>query len=121
MSEIRGIGMDLCAIERMKKAAQREHFLERCFTPEERRYAASRGGMEAESLAAMFAAKEAFTKAVGTGIALPLTDIEVCHRASGQPYYQLHGQALALADGGSVMLSLTHEAGVAGAFCIWTS
>ena len=54
MSEIRGIGMDLCAIERMKKAAQREHFLELCFTPEERRYAASRGGMEAESLAEKF-------------------------------------------------------------------
>ena len=119
MSDVRGIGMDLCEIARIRKAMEHERFLERCFTPEERRYAASRGAMEAESLAAIFAAKEAFVKAVGTGISLPLTEIEVVHQPSGQPCYLLHGQALALADGGKVLLSLTHEAGRAGAFCIW--
>ena len=118
MSEIRGLGLDLCEIRRMEENIRRESFLKRVFTPEEQAYAAERGKMAASSYAAMWAAKEAFLKALGCGIVLPLTDVEILHDPEGRPFYRLHGEAERRLEGGSALLSLSHEAGMAAAVCV---
>ena len=66
---MRGLGIDLCGVGRIERELKRgDAFLRRFFTNSERAYIASRGQMGAQSAAAMFAAKEAFLKAVGAGI-----------------------------------------------------
>ena len=117
---ILGIGTDLCEIARMETKSV--HFLERIFSEEERAYAAARGKSGASSLAAMFAAKEAFSKALGTGIRdFGLDEVCVAHDALGAPHYVLKGKALALAEEKGITrlhLSLSHEAGLALAFAV---
>lgn len=119
-----GLGLDLCEIERIRRAMEKSDlFLARYYTDEERGYIAARGAMGAASAAAMFAAKEAFLKAVGLGLGggIPLCDIGVCHDEHGAPRYDLRGaaaQKLAALNANCAALSLTHEAGMAGAVCI---
>ena len=91
--------------------------MEKYLTEAEADYVRSRGAQAAESLAGLWAAKEAVLKALGTGIAFPLRDIEIGHTPSGQPTVLLHGQAREL--GGSFMVSVTHENGMAAAVAIW--
>ncbi len=121
MCEVRGVGFDLCAISRMEKQLENQAFMNRCFTPEEQAYVHARGLMASASMAAMWAAKEAAGKAFGCGLAFPLTDVEVLHSESGQPFYRLQGEALKRCDGGKLHLSLSHESDLAGAVCVWTS
>ena len=59
MSKIIGIGTDLCAVSRMEKAIQSEHFYERVFFERERAYLDRKKNARGQSAAAMFAAKEA--------------------------------------------------------------
>lgn len=118
-----GIGVDLCKVERIEQAMTSVGFLERYYTVEEREYITSRGKMGAQSAAAMFAAKEAFLKAVGCGIdgKIRLSDIGVSHEAGGAPCYRLTGAAeerLVIMGGQRVHLSLTHEDGMAAAVAI---
>ena len=94
MSGILGIGIDLCGIERMRKLADDPRFLDRYFTEGERAYVRSKGQGAAQTLAGLFAAKEAVCKALGTGIAFSLRDIEVFHTELGQPQIRLTGAAL---------------------------
>ena len=123
MPEIIGIGTDLCAVSRMERAIEREHFYARVFLEGERAYLEKKGRTRAQSAAAMFAAKEAVAKALGTGFARGVMPwaIEVTHERSGAPGVRLHGEALArLAEigGGRVLLSLTHEGDTAMAFAV---
>lgn len=121
---MKGLGIDLCSIERIRRVLEKgDGFLRRYFTPEEQAYIARRGQTGPESAAAMFAAKEAFLKAVGTGIGggIPLTDVSVTHGESGQPGYVLGEKAaacMAKLGAGQAWLSLSHEAGVAAAVCV---
>ena len=119
MSEIIGIGCDLCTIARMERLLEKQSFMDRCFTREEQEYLAGRGGMAASSAAALWAAKEAALKAFGVGLSIPMTDVEVRHLDSGRPVYALKGEALALSRDGRLHLSLSHEGGMAMAFCVW--
>jgi holo-[acyl-carrier protein] synthase len=66
---IRGLGIDVVSIDRIEGWKGREGILERYFHPQELADARRRGPLEAASLAARFAAKEAFGKALGTGLA----------------------------------------------------
>ena len=94
---MKGIGIDLCSIARLEKAiGERESFRKRYFTEEERAYILSKGKMGAQSAAAMFAAKEAFLKALGAGIGrgITLQDVGVTHDAFGAPAYALVDAAL---------------------------
>ena len=123
MPEIIGIGTDLCAVSRMEKAIQKEHFYTRVFFEGERAYLDAKGKARAQSAAAMFAAKEAVAKALGTGFSAGVMPwcIEVTHEASGAPGIALHGAAaarLAAIGGARVLLSLTHEGGLAQAFAV---
>ena len=120
MSEILGIGMDLCGISRMEALMEKPSYLSRIFTAQEQDYAASRGKAAGASYAAMWAAKEACGKALGCGIVFPMTEVEVLHDTRGKPSLRLSGKALQLAGDGSFFLSLTHEGDMAGAFCIYT-
>lgn len=85
-------GIDIIEIERIKSAFNRyKNFAGRIFTEDEiRRFAEN--GCRFEILAGMFAAKEAFSKYLGTGIGkTAFRDIEVCHNADGSPYIRLRG------------------------------
>ena len=97
-----GIGSDLCNIERIARSLERfgERFLNRVFTDVERAKAASRPHTRAGTLAKRFAAKEAFSKAVGTGFnrGVFMKDIGVVNAASGAPLLQLSGGARAALD-----------------------
>ena len=123
MCKMVGIGVDLCAIDRIAKAIEKEHYVSRIFTAQERAYMDARGVGRAQSAAAMFAAKEAVAKALGTGFAdgIMPEQIEVTHDAAGAPGILLHGRALERmqqAGGTRVMLSLSHEENTAIAFAI---
>ena len=102
----------------MEPLLENQHFLERCFLPEELDYVRSKGKTAAQTLAGLFAAKEACCKALGTGIAFPLTDIRIDHTPEGMPFYRLTGQPERLLEGRSITLSITHEAGMAAAVCL---
>ena len=85
-------GTDIIEIERIKSAFNKHrNFAGRIFTENEiRRFAEN--GCRFEILAGMFAAKEAFSKYLGTGIGkTAFRDIEVCHNADGSPYIRLRG------------------------------
>ena len=92
-----GIGSDLCNIERIEKSVARfgNRFLTRVFTEVERAKADRRPFTAAGTLAKRFAAKEAFSKAVGTGFkrGVFMKDIGVVNAASGAPTLHLTGGA----------------------------
>ena len=110
---ISGIGVDIVHVRRMGRWRQTSGLLERFFHPDEISEVLSRGSGIELSLAARFAAKEAFGKALGTGLAgIVLKDIMVVNRHNGRPEILVQGTArAALEKSGAnrVHLSLTHE------------
>src|SRR5688500_14597517 len=97
-----GVGSDLCNIERSQSSLDRfgERFELRCFTALERAKAAKRPFTRAGTYAKRFAAKEAFSKAVGTGFrrGVFMKDIGVINAPSGAPTLRLTGGARARLD-----------------------
>ncbi len=93
-----GLGSDLCNIERIANSLARfgTRFEERCFTDVEQAKAGRRPLTKAGTLAKRFAAKEAFSKAVGTGFrrGVFMKDIGVVNAPSGAPTLALVGGAL---------------------------
>ena len=127
-----GIGSDLCNIERIARSLERwgDKFLNRVFTETERAKAASRPHTIAGTLAKRFAAKEAFSKAVGTGFkrGVFMKDIGVVNAPSGQPTIVATGGARArldaLAPDGhavDIHLTMTDDHPWAQAFVILTA
>ncbi|MBW2091222.1 MAG: holo-ACP synthase [Deltaproteobacteria bacterium] len=122
---IYGIGVDLVDIERIARAWNRwgTRFEKRLFTLAEIESCRSRPN-PASCLAMRFAAKEAFSKAVGMGLRsseLLWRDIEVQHNARGKPFLVLSGTAALVARKVKMKashLSLTDEAGLAQAFVV---
>jgi len=85
-------GIDIIEIPRIQAALARhgDRFQQRVFTPAE--ITECRG--RADALAVRFAAKEATTKALGTGIGpVSWREVETLHKCSGEPYLVLHGRA----------------------------
>jgi holo-[acyl-carrier protein] synthase len=97
-----GLGSDLCNIERIQNSLDRfgERFENRCFTETERAKGNRRPFTKAGTLAKRFAAKEAFSKAVGTGFkaGVFMKDIGVVNAPSGKPTLALTGGAKARLD-----------------------
>src|SRR6266480_7892012 len=91
---ILGIGIDIIEVARIQASYERfgERFLNRILHPNEIAYCLSHKA-PAPFLAARFAAKEAISKAFGTGIGAQLgwQDMEVCRKETGEPYVVLHG------------------------------
>lgn len=107
----------------MERAIAKEHFYRKVFLDGERAYLETKGKGRAQSAAAMFAAKEAAAKALGTGFAAGVMPwvIEVTHDAAGAPGLLLHGAAaerLAQLGGTRILLSLSHEGDLAQAFAV---
>ncbi|PZO71512.1 MAG: holo-ACP synthase [Pelagerythrobacter marensis] len=106
-----GLGSDLCNIERIQASLDRfgARFEQRVFTAAEQAKAARRPLTRAGTYAKRFAAKEAFSKAVGTGFkrGVFMKDIGVVNAPSGAPTLALSGGAAArLAE----MVPAGHEA-----------
>lgn len=111
-----GLGSDLCNIERIARSLDRygERFEQRVFTAIEQAKAASRPHTRAGTYAKRFAAKEAFSKAVGTGFrrGVFMRDIGVVNGPSGAPTLHLTGGARArldamIPDGHAAIIHLT--------------
>ncbi|MCR5833074.1 MAG: holo-ACP synthase [Selenomonadaceae bacterium] len=121
---ILGLGTDIIEVERIKKAVCSKRFKDNVFTEIEQAYCQSRGKNSAASYAARFAAKEAFFKALGTGIVTHLTEVEVINDEKDAPKIFLHGKALTLAQdkgAGDIFLTLSHSRDFATAVCILTA
>jgi holo-[acyl-carrier protein] synthase len=129
---ILGIGSDLCNIERIAKSLERfgDRFTQRVFTDVERAKAERRPFTRAGTYAKRFAAKEAFSKAVGTGFkrGVFMRDIGVVNKASGEPTIQVTGGAKRRLDemipeghAAEVFLTMTDDFPFAQAFVIITA
>lgn len=114
-----GTGIDLVTISRIAPWLENEDLCRRFFHEQELVDVHSRGVEAARSLAARFAAKEAFAKAIGTGFAgLALKQICVVSEPSGKPSLCVEGSArdaLEAAGASRIHLSLTHEGDLAAA------
>ncbi len=116
---VRGIGVDVVQVERMKDALARfrERMEKRLFTEGELAYCRSFSD-PLPHLAARFAAKEAASKALGTGMSQGVgwKDFEVIQPGGRQPRLELHGRARELFEAlgcTAAHVSLTHDGGVA--------
>jgi len=110
---ITGIGIDAVYIKRMDSWVANRKLMEKFFHHDEIAYVTSRGKSAAQSLAARFAAKEAFGKALGTGLAnITLKDIMVINNDNGGPEIKLINSALDAFEktgANKAHISLTHE------------
>lgn len=122
-----GTGIDIAEISRFDRFVSENNvaLLERLFTSRERRYCSGRR-LAGQHYALRFAAKEAFLKALGTGLrnGISWLDMEVVNDELGKPALELGGVAaehFAAAGGGRCHLSLSHDAGCAVAMVILES
>jgi len=118
------IGSDICSIKRVEDVYKRfgERFLDRILTEGEKAYVMSRPKDFLSRVAARFAAKEATSKALGTGfIGVGWKEIEVVRLPSGAPTIKLHGRAQAVAESRGLTtfeLTMSHEQEYAIAFVL---
>ena len=119
-----GIGNDLVKVSRIEKLIKRyeRRFLERIFTEAEIRYAAGKA-RPALHFAARFAAKEAFVKALGSGLrqGINWSDIEIINDDLGKPLFKLHNHARSASqklNNPTSWLTISHEQEFALAFVI---
>ncbi|MBD3367119.1 MAG: holo-[acyl-carrier-protein] synthase [Candidatus Eisenbacteria bacterium] len=109
---IRGVGTDVVEISHFEEvvARSRPGFLRYLFTEQEIEHC-ERFRERMASYAALFAAKEAFLKALRTGLApgMRWTDVEVVHERSGAPTLRLHRRCRELLGDGSAHVSLSHS------------
>jgi len=113
-----GIGIDVCSIERMRRALERhgDRFFARICSERER--ADLTGRDVATALAGRFAVKEAFAKALDGAPGVGWHEVEVRRGPSGRPRLELAGNALALANKSGATkwhVTITHDAGIAAA------
>jgi len=115
-----GIGTDLVENRRLESWLTRPRLLSKYFTERELDDVGT-SAHPCASLAARFAAKEAFGKALGTGLrGLSLKDIETRRAPGGKPGLHLSGSARRILEsqGARVHLSLSHEAAYSVAFVV---
>ena len=119
---ILGIGADIVHISRFNSWLGNRALMDRFFQACEVEYALSQGPRGPASLAGRFAAKEAFGKALGTGMqGLILKDIWIESESTGNPVLQVRGTALNALEargGKKIHVSLSHDGNSAVAFVI---
>ena len=125
---IYGIGTDICDITRIAAALERrgERFAQKVLGPHEIEVFRSRRSKAAQRgiayLATRFSAKEAFSKAIGLGMRMPMTwrDCEVVKAPSGKPEIRLHGALKEWFDarGLAAQVSVSDESSYACAFVV---
>ena len=99
-------------VARLERPMTQPHFMRRVFTDYERTCIERKG---AATAAGIFCAKEAFMKAAGDGLRIPLSEVEVRHGERGEPLIALHGSTAERFAGCSIHLSITHTAVTAAA------
>jgi len=121
---ILGVGIDIIEVERIRDSYQRfgERFVNRILHAEEIAYCL-RHRNPAPFIAARFAAKEAISKAFGTGIGSSLGwhDMEVRRKESGEPFVVMHGKGselFAQRNARALLISLSHTESYASAVAI---
>ena len=118
---IKGNGIDVIEVERIKKSIENETFLKKMCTENELEYLKSRK-FNPQTAAGLFASKEAVSKCLGTGFAtFGLSDIEILKNENGKPIVNLRNNALKVAEKNKVtnlQLSITHVKDYAIASCI---
>jgi len=111
---IKGIGIDIIEIDRIKKAVKKygRHFLDKVFTPNELRYCISKKQFRYPELSVRFAAKEAYAKALGVGISgfgrnnkgINWKEIEIANNSQGKPSLSIRGR-----KSKKILVSLSHS------------
>jgi holo-[acyl-carrier protein] synthase len=121
---ILGLGIDIIEVARVRASLERfgERFGQRILLPGETAYCLAQRH-PAPFVAVRFAAKEAISKAFGTGIgaALGWQDMEICKKESGEPFVVLHGKGeklFAARGAKQLLVSLTHTEHYAAATAV---
>ena len=123
-----GIGTDICDIRRIRATLERrgDRFAEKVLGPQEMQvFQARRARAEVRGvafLATRFSAKEAFSKAIGMGLRMPMTwrACEILNEPSGKPFIRLHGALAAWFDarGLRAHVTVTDESDYAASFVV---
>jgi holo-[acyl-carrier protein] synthase len=115
---IRGVGLDIVALERIERAWQRHpRFVERILTPAERDYCLRSAHLAVQRIAGRWAAKEAIAKAVGRP--LRWQEVEILPDEHGAPRVRLYGGSAQIAGEGRWLVSITHTHTDALAVALW--
>ncbi len=118
------VGTDICSVKRIEQTYEKygQKFLDKILTAGEVEYVLSRPAHRATTLAGRFAAKEAVSKALGTGWrTISWKDVEIVRHPSGAPNVVLHGRAKELAAKLGLTrfeVSVSHEKEFATAFVV---
>ena len=114
---IYGIGVDICDVSRIREAIEKygDKFIFRIFTDTEKVYCESYNDNKYVHYAARFAAKEAFSKAIGTGIThgFKFKEIGITNESNGKPNLELFGGLAEKWGSYSYFLSLSHTSTIA--------
>ncbi len=115
-------GIDMVEIDRIARSMENPRFISEVFGLDEQLELQKKGEKRRiESAAGAFAAKEAFGKALGTGIVgFDLNEVQILHNEKGAPYFLLSGRAKALAEAQKLQfsVSITHTATTAAAIVV---
>ncbi|WP_096270951.1 holo-ACP synthase [Paucisalibacillus globulus] len=104
---IKGIGIDIIELERIKKSMENDRFINRILTDKEKKNYANlqHDTRKVEFVAGRFAAKEAFSKAMGTGIgSLSFQDITILNDEHGAPFIEAN-----ITEDMNIFVSITHS------------
>ena len=113
------VGIDIQEVEPVKRFIGTNK-MQRVFSESELQYIKERSSSP-RTITGLFCAKEAFFKAIGTGIQVNnLTKVEIKHNDQGAPYYQIDGKILRERglDTKTISLSISHTHTIATAICI---
>ena len=116
-----GVGIDIVEVKRIQESLERfgGKFKERIFTKSEQEFCESRNG-KFQSYAARFASKEAFSKALGTGLrgVVSWRDIVVIDNEKSRPKLEIYGRANTILNKRKALLSISHTKNYATAIVI---
>ncbi|OGN63433.1 MAG: holo-[acyl-carrier-protein] synthase [Chlamydiae bacterium RIFCSPHIGHO2_12_FULL_49_9] len=123
-NSIRGLGNDIIEIKRMRQSIERHglHFLNRLFTQREQDYC-YKFSDPVPHFAGRFAAKEAISKALGTGFGSQLAwhDLEVLSDDLGKPIAMLSDALEKRYESPRIFVSISHSEDYATAIALWTN
>ncbi len=115
-----GIGVDIYSISKFARIFK-EEFANKYFTDSEKSYLREKNSSYFQSACGIFCAKEAFFKALGSGIAYPMKEISVEHDDLGKPYFKVIGginSRLNELQAKAIHLSISHDEDNVVAFVI---
>lgn len=116
-----GVGVDIVQVDRIQKNIEKQKFIDKVYTDKEKEYLTKRK-FNHQTAAGLFAAKEAVSKALGTGISgFSITDIEIVKDEFDKPEILLYNNALKISkDKGidKINISISHEKDYAIAFAV---